>query len=148
MRRKGLERYNGAGEIQRLDTFTAHSIMESRTGRHKCGLLALFARRWIERSDGRVYIVLDICPDDVLGSLDHTGTLVQQRACCFAMWKHRHAAHDGLDGVRVDTREESERNRNERSEQHDEWADGFRVAPFLLWGQLRTFECYLGAGDD
>lgn len=85
-----------------MDTFTAHSIMESRTGRHKGGLLVLFARRWIERSDGWVYIVLDICPDDVLGSLDHTGTLVQQRACCFAMWKHRHAAHDGLDGVRVD----------------------------------------------
>ena len=102
MRGQGLEGYNGTGETQRLDTVAAHSIMESRTGRHKCGLLVLFARRWIERSDGRVYIVLDICPDDVLGSLDHTGTLVQQRACCFAMWKHRHAAHDGLDGVRVD----------------------------------------------
>jgi hypothetical protein len=98
---EGLESYNGAGETQRLDTFAAQEHHKSRACRHKCGLLGLFARRWIEGSDGGVYIVLDICPDDVLGSFDHAGTLVQQRACCFAMWKHCHAAHDGLDGVRV-----------------------------------------------
>lgn len=42
----------------------------------------------------RIDIKLDICPDDVLGTLPHTSALMQQRTVVLAMWEHRHRAHN------------------------------------------------------
>lgn len=57
---------------------------------------------WIDGSDARVYIVLDVRPDHVLCALHHARPLVQQRARRLAMGKHCDTSHDRLDRVRVD----------------------------------------------
>lgn len=60
-------------------------------------------RHWcVYCSGGWVDVVLDIRPDYVLCALDDSGALMQQRASRLTVREHRHAAHDRLDGIRVD----------------------------------------------
>jgi hypothetical protein len=53
-------------------------------------------------SGGSIYIILNIRPNNILRTLHHSSTLMQQRTCRLAMREYGYAAHDGLNRICVD----------------------------------------------